>query len=47
MLFDPARLRTLADRAFVQVGSTGGFTLGLCLDADENAYTCDIDETGR
>src|SRR6185503_12444670 len=25
-----------------QIGTTGGFLLGICLDADRNVYCCDI-----
>ncbi|HET8522828.1 MAG TPA: SMP-30/gluconolactonase/LRE family protein [Thermomicrobiales bacterium] len=33
--------RVQFDGAFDQIGTTGGFTLGLCLDADRNVYSCD------
>jgi gluconolactonase len=33
--------RVQLDGSYEQVGSTGGFTLGLCLDADSNVYSCD------
>lgn len=29
------------DGSFKQIASTGGFVLGLCLDADRNVYACD------
>ncbi len=29
------------DGSFEQVANTGGFVLGLCLDADRNVYACD------
>jgi gluconolactonase len=34
--------RVNADGSHIEIGSTGGFTLGLCLDADANVYTCDM-----
>jgi gluconolactonase len=27
----------------VEIGTTGGFTLGLCLDGDRNVYSCDAE----
>ena len=30
------------DGKFEQVGTTGGFLLGICLDAERNVYVCDI-----
>jgi len=33
--------RVSFDGTFEQIGSTGGFILGLCLDADHNVYACD------
>lgn len=33
--------RVEPDGSYRQTGSTGGFALGLCLDADANAYVCD------
>ncbi len=33
----------LADGAFEEIGSTGGFILGLAPDADNNLYACDLD----
>jgi gluconolactonase len=30
------------DGKFEQLGTTGGFLLGICLDADRNVYACDI-----
>lgn len=33
---------SLEDGSFEEVGRTGGFTLGLCLDANANIYTCDL-----
>ena len=32
----------LADGEYEEIGSTGGFILGLCLDADRNVYACDL-----
>jgi len=32
----------LDDGSFEEVASTGGFALGLCLDADRNVYVCDL-----
>ncbi|MCP4165052.1 MAG: SMP-30/gluconolactonase/LRE family protein [Chloroflexi bacterium] len=32
----------LDDGAFVEIGNTGGFILGLCLDGDNNVYACDM-----
>ena len=34
--------RVTLDGQVTQIGSTGGFTLGLALDADCNVYTCDL-----
>lgn len=34
--------RVWLDGAFEQIGSTGGFVLGLCLDAGSNVYACDL-----
>ena len=33
---------SLDDGSFEEVASTGGFALGLCLDADCNVYVCDL-----
>ncbi|MGE3799010.1 MAG: SMP-30/gluconolactonase/LRE family protein, partial [Thermomicrobiales bacterium] len=33
--------RVTLDGSFEEIGSTGGFNLGLCLDAASNAYVCD------
>ncbi|CAN5764893.1 hypothetical protein BH23CHL5_BH23CHL5_04850 [soil metagenome] len=33
--------RVSFDGTFEQVGSTGGFVLGICLDANSNVYACD------
>jgi gluconolactonase len=35
--------RVTLDGAVVQVASTGGFVLGLCLDGDGNVYACDME----
>ena len=34
--------RVALDGTYEEVGSTGGFVLGLCLDADANAFVCDM-----
>lgn len=34
--------RVELDGTHRQIGSTGGFILGLCLDADSNVYACDL-----
>lgn len=33
--------RVAPDGHYQQIGSTGGFVLGLCLDGDRNVYACD------
>ncbi|MCC6944378.1 MAG: NHL repeat-containing protein [Thermomicrobiales bacterium] len=33
--------RVSLDGTFKEIGSTGGFNLGLCLDASDNVYVCD------
>jgi gluconolactonase len=33
----------LEDGAFQEIANTGGFLLGLCLDAASNVYACDLD----
>ena len=37
---------SLAEKTSVQIGSSGGFGLGLALDADNNAYVCDLGAPG-
>ena len=32
----------LDDGSFEEIGTTGGFVLGICLDADSNVYACDL-----
>lgn len=34
--------RLSADGKFSEIASTGGFILGICLDADRNVYACDL-----
>lgn len=34
--------RVSFDGTFEQIGTTGGFLLGLCLDAESNVYACDL-----
>jgi NAD(P)-dependent dehydrogenase (short-subunit alcohol dehydrogenase family) len=34
--------RVSFDGTFEQIGSTGGFILGICLDAQNNVYACDL-----
>ena len=34
--------RLTLDGKYEQIGTTGGFLLGICLDADRNVYGCDI-----
>jgi gluconolactonase len=34
--------RVSLDGSFDQIGTTGGFVLGLCLDANQNVYACDL-----
>ena len=34
--------RVSLDGSFEQIGSTGGFALGICLDGDDNVYVCDM-----
>jgi gluconolactonase len=34
--------RVKPDDTFEQIATTGGFLLGICLDADRNVYACDI-----
>ena len=34
--------RVSDDGVATEIGSTGGFALGLCLDAEENVYVCDV-----
>jgi len=34
--------RLTLDGKYEQIGTTGGFLLGICLDADRNVYACDI-----
>ena len=35
--------RLTLDGKYEQIGTTGGFLLGICLDADRNVYACDIE----
>src|SRR6187200_1721652 len=35
--------RVSFDGKHEQIGTTGGFLLGICLDAARNVYACDID----
>ena len=34
----------LDDGTVEEIGNTGGFVLGLCLDADRNVYACDVNK---
>lgn len=34
--------RVESDGTYREIGNTGGFILGLCLDADSNIYACDL-----
>ena len=34
---------SLDGTSVAEIGNTGGFILGLCLDADSNVYACDLD----